>query len=153
MKFREYITEKKWKKLSSNKFHYEFDKTKDLLARQLSGNEWEVRFMEELSPGEPPAPMKIMRGKSKEGVMRAAVTDVMKNGADAWKYGKGIIKVNEGKSDKPYLTLQNMVAIVRKPEDYENTLDIINKAEQKKHILPVQATRLRKELDMIRSSM
>ena len=66
---------------------------------------------------------------------------------------KKIDSLPEGVSGKTYLTLQNMVAIVRRPEEYENTLEIINKAEKEKHILPVQAKRLRHELDIIRSSM
>ena len=56
-------------------------------------------------------------------------------------------------SGKQFITLQNMVAIVRKPEELDNTLDIINKAEKQKMILPIQAKRLRKELDYIRSNM
>ena len=61
--------------------------------------------------------------------------------------------INEGVSGKALETLTNMVAIVRRKEEADNTLDIINKAEKNKLILPIQAKRLRKELDSIRKGI
>lgn len=58
--------------------------------------------------------------------------------------------LDEGVSGKVYLTLQNMVAIARRQEEIANTLEIINKAEKNKLIIPKQALRLRKDLEIIR---
>lgn len=56
-------------------------------------------------------------------------------------------------SGKPYMTLQNMVAISRKKEDMDNTLNTINRAEKKGLIRPVEADRLRKELERLRKKI
>lgn len=61
--------------------------------------------------------------------------------------------LGEGVSGKALETLTNMVAIARRPEEIENTLEIVNKAEKNKLILPVQAKRMRKELESIRRSL
>ena len=61
--------------------------------------------------------------------------------------------LDEGVSGKVYLTLQNMVAIARRSEEVENTLEIVNKAEKNKLIIPKQAIRLRKDLEIIRRGL
>ena len=61
--------------------------------------------------------------------------------------------LGEGVSGKALETLTNMVAIARRPEEIENTLEIVNKAEKNKLILSVQAKRMRKELESIRRSL
>ena len=84
MKFREYVSEatidifksgsmsKGWKKLTANKYLHQHDKIRDVLVRHIPGG-WEIRFMKELSPGEPPAPMTIKKGyKTAEDAMKAA---------------------------------------------------------------------------------
>jgi hypothetical protein len=151
MKFGEYITEANmsWKKGGPSRYYHEHDKTRSIIVRRLPDG-WEIRFMKELSPGEPPAPMVIKRGfKSDKEAIKVA-NQMMKDDGN-WEYHHG--KVDENMSGKAYHTLQNMVAIVRRPEEIENTMEIINKAEKEKMILPVQAQRLRRELDSIRSSL
>lgn len=61
--------------------------------------------------------------------------------------------LDEGVSGKVYLTLQNMVAIARRSAEVENTLEIVNKAEKNKLIIPKQALRLRKDLEIIRRGL
>jgi hypothetical protein len=61
--------------------------------------------------------------------------------------------LGEGVSGKALETLTNMVAIARRPEEIANTLEIVNKAEKNKLILPIHAKRMRKELEQIRRSL
>ena len=74
MKFKDYISEAMggWKRTDLKRYSHKHDETRSIIVRRLSDS-WEIRFMKELSPGEPLATMQAKQGfKTEKDAMNAA---------------------------------------------------------------------------------
>lgn len=72
MKFKDYISEAKWERTDLKRYYHKHDETRGIVVRRLSDS-WEIRFMKELSPGEPPATMQAKQGfKTEKDAMNVA---------------------------------------------------------------------------------